>query len=117
MKILSLIFILLCLLGCAVPKPETRAALVVSISSAQPLSVTPPPVIHHVWFQNGTNWPDSDTWTNQWSFSALVTADLTVPLAQWQVVTPLFEMYQGHLAFQLVEAGPHLFCRGLFQPK
>jgi hypothetical protein len=71
----------------------------------------------HIWFMNGTNWPD-DQWTNDWNFAGVVTAtNLAVPLAKWQLVPEALEMYQGHLAFALSSAAPQLFCRGVFQAR
>lgn len=109
-RFIPLIFVLLC--GCATvvhgPQPGVR--------SQSRSVVTPPPVVH-VWFMAGTNWPESDDWTNYYAFTALTSADLTAPLDQWQASAPELERYQGHLGFALDASQPQLFCRALFQDK
>lgn len=80
-------------------------------------AVVADPTIRHVWFLDGTNWPESDEWTNLWTVTALTATNLDVPLTQWLAAPAVLECYQGHLAMAVASAGPILFCRARFEPK
>lgn len=85
----------------------------------QPMAVvapTPPVALHIGFMDSAGNW-SAPEWTNDWSFSGMVSDDLAAPIAQWTPIFPTLEMYHGVLTFELDGSGPQLFCRGMFQPK
>jgi hypothetical protein len=105
--------LLIAVTGCAAAQvpPAARAA------QAQPLEVSQPVTVLHIGFTDADgNWSAPD-WTNDWSFSALVSADLAAPLAQWTPIFPQLEMRNGVLTFELDGSGPQLFCKAVFQPR
>jgi hypothetical protein len=96
-------FVLIAMLGSAVPPMAT--------------ATTAPGTVLHIGFTDAAgDWMTPD-WTNDWTFTALVSTDPAAPLAQWTQISPELEMYNGQLTFELDGGGPQLFCRGMFQPR
>lgn len=92
------------------------AGTYVAFSDSESVAVEPTPTLN-VWFMDGTNWPESDEWTNVWTVTALTATDVNLPLAQWLPTPATLESYQGHLAMVLTNTEPTLFCGARFEPK
>ena len=86
---------------------------------AQPSVVGEPAVFTlHAWFMEGTNFPASDAWTNDWQFlGALMATNLLAPSNEWTFVPLPMEIYKGHLGFTYQGTDAAVFLRAKFQSK
>lgn len=66
-------------------------------------------------FMDGTNFPASDEWTNEWAFHLEGTTNLFEP--HWQPVPAAVKKIKGHLGFVVSNAETEMYCRAVYQLK
>ena len=125
MKRLASILLLL-LAGCASqpaldPRPSTLIT-VDAFSSAQPAVIAPPKwptVTLKITFGGFDPVSDyDDEWTNAWHCDVLTSADVTQPLAQWNVVPDVaLTNFNGRLGFKIVTNAPWLYVATQYRPR
>jgi len=93
-----------------------------AFSSAQPEVIAPPKwptVTLKITFGGFDPVSDyDDEWTNAWHCDVLTSADVTQPLAQWNVVPDVaLTNFNGRLGFKIVTNAPWLYVATQYRPR
>lgn len=131
------IALLVALMGCATVKSNVQSPMskVVNIAprkapvaptevyqaslAVQPTVIGEPAMFTlHAWFMEGTNFPATDAWTNDWQFLGVMKAtNVLTPSNEWTFVPMPMEIYKGHLGFSYQGTEPNAFLRSKLQIK